>query len=274
MILPQFKKTPLLLAFMAINFAFIGVDVLIAHSQNNFFRLEMIPLIYTPFAVLGILLKLFLPHKRWADRFFRISMGFGLVIGLLGTFFHLAGNATAKPQPIYELIVEGSPVAAPIAFAGLALYTWTAAKSEISRRDSQLLILVGLGFLASVTAAFLDHARLAFSPIYTLFPLISGLMAAIACFWLACSKKTKPEVILFLSIMALNLFIGLLGFVFHLLGDLAGTQTIVWARFLYRNPLLGPLLFCDAAMLGGLSLLPEQFGIARKRPVEKGNFAN
>jgi hypothetical protein len=51
--------------------------------------------------------------------------------------------------------------------------------------------------------------------------------------------------------------VGLVGFAFHLQGDLAGAQQIVWARLLYRDPMLGPLLFCNLALLGGLSILPE-----------------
>lgn len=253
----KLRKTPILLIYMSINFVLIGVDVALAHSQNNFFRFEMIPLIYTPFAVAAILLKLLLPGKRWVNRILEMSLGFGVLIGVIGTLFHLAGNAISNSQPIYEVMIEGSPVAAPIAFAGIDIYTWVAVKPVTTRRDSWLLILVGLGFLASVLAAFLDHARLTFSPIYTLFPIISGLMATIGCFWLAFSQKSRSEVLVFLNVMALNMLIGLLGFVFHVLGDLAGTQTIIWARFLYRNPILGPLLFCDLAVLGGLSLLPE-----------------
>ena len=64
------------------------------------------------------------------------------------------------------------------------------------------------------------------------------------------------------SILMLNLVVGVLGFGFHLFGDLAGTQSIVWERMMYRNPLLGPLLFCNLALLGGLSLLPEPIGMA------------
>jgi len=57
--------------------------------------------------------------------------------------------------------------------------------------------------------------------------------------------------------MALSVVVGLVGFGFHIAGDLAGTESIVWARLLYRNPVLGPLLFCDLALLGALSILPE-----------------
>ncbi|SPF32480.1 hypothetical protein SBF1_1110046 [Candidatus Desulfosporosinus infrequens] len=51
------------------------------------------------------------------------------------------------------------------------------------------------------------------------------------------------ETNIYLFILALNLLVGLWGFGFHVLGDLAGTQSIIWARFLYSNPLLEPLLF-------------------------------
>lgn len=74
---------------------------------------------------------------------------------------------------------------------------------------------------------------------------------------MAYSQPSQRETYICLSILVLNLLIGILGFGFHLVGDLAGTQTIIWARLLYRNPLLGPLLFCNLALLGGLSLLPE-----------------
>ena len=106
-------------------------------------------------------------------------------------------------------------------------------------------------------AAFLDHARLSFIPGYTLIPIVTGTMAALTCFYMAYSQPNRTETYICLSVLSLNLIVGLLGFGFHLLGDLAGTQTIVWARILYRNPLLGPLLFCNLAMLGGLSMLPE-----------------
>jgi len=120
-----------------------------------------------------------------------------------------------------------------------------------------LFVFVGLGFLGAVIAAFLDHARLGFVPSYTLIPIVSGTLAAVTCFYMASGQPNRTETTICLSVLALNLLVGLLGFGFHLLGDLAGTQTIVWTRMLYRNPLLGPLLFSNLALLGGLSLLPE-----------------
>jgi hypothetical protein len=250
-------KTPLLLGMMGINFLLTGVDVLIAHSQNNFFRWELIPLIYTPIAVLAILAQLIYKSNTRVNRVFRFVMWLGVLVGVIGTFFHLTGNATSSRESLYRLLIEGSPVAAPIAFAGISCYALVSERYRGTARCSKLLILVGLGFLSAVVAAFLDHARLGFIPGYTLIPIVSGSFATVACFYIAFYQADKTETYSYLSIMAINLLVGLLGFGFHAWGDLAGTQSIVWARIMYRNPLLGPLLFSNLAFLGGLGLLPE-----------------
>ncbi len=250
-------KTSLLLAVMCSNFLFVGVDVLMAHSQNNFFRWALIPLVYSPLAALAILARLVLRDNAVVKRVFQVVMWLGVGVGVAGTFFHLTGNAGSGGDSLHRLLVEGSPFAAPIAFAGMAVYALTSEHYRGSVRSSKLLNLVGLGFLAAVVAAFLDHARLGFIPIYTVIPIFSGSLAAFACFYRARRRANSKETRLFLYLLALSVVVGLLGFVLHVLGDLAGTDSIVWARLLYRNPVLGPLLFCDLALLGALSNLPE-----------------
>ena len=250
-------KTPILLGFMALNFLLTGVDVLIAHSQNDFFGWEVIPLILAPIAVIAVLAQLVFRYNTVVKRSFQTVMWVGVAVGVVGTLFHLMGNATSSQESLNRLLVAGSPIAAPIACAGISCYALVSAHYQGTARRSKLLVLVGLGFLCAVIAAFLDHARLGFVPSYTLIPLVSGTMATLACFYIARGQANPQEIYLYLLILVLNLVIGLMGFGFHLMGDLAGTQTIVWARMMYRNPLLGPLLFCNLAFLGGLSLLPE-----------------
>lgn len=254
--LASYKK-PILLGFMALNFLLTGVDVLIAHSENNFFRWELIPLIFSPLAVIVVLAQMLFPHNTVVKRIFQVIMWVGVAVGVVGTLLHLAGNATASQQTLNSLLVTGSPIAAPIAFAGISCYALASAHYVGIKRRSKLLALVGLGFLGAVIAAFLDHARLGFESSYTLIPLVSGTLAMLVCFYMAYAQANPYETNICFSILALNLLVGLLGFGFHLGGDLAGTQSIVWARIMYRNPLLGPLLFSNLAFLGGLSLLPE-----------------
>jgi len=252
-------KTSILLGFMALNFLLTGIDVLIAHSQNNFFRWELIPLIFSPLAVLAVLAQLVFQHNIVVKRTFQTTMWVGVAVGLVGTLLHLAGNATSNQVSLNRLLVTGSPIAAPIAFAGISCYALASAHYSGTTRRSKLLVFVGLGFLGAVIAAFLDHARLGFVSSYTLIPLVSGTLATLICFHMAYGHANphKTETYTCFSILILNLLVGLLGLGFHLAGNLAGTQSIVWARMMYRNPLLGPLLFSNLALLGGLSLLPE-----------------
>ncbi|WP_407307725.1 hypothetical protein [Desulfosporosinus sp. SB140] len=250
-------KSPLLLGMMGLNFLLTGIDVLIAHSQNSFFRWELIPLIFSPLAVLAILGQLIFSRNAVIKRVFQAVMWIGVIVGVMGTFFHLTGNATSSRESYYNLLITGSPVAAPIAFAGISCYALASEHYRGSSRRSKLLILVGLAFLGAVLAAYFDHARLGFKPIYTLIPILSGTLAALSCFYMANSQATHLENYSFISILGLNMIVGMLGFGFHVLGNLTGTQTIVWARFLYRNPIMGPLLFCNLALLGGISILPE-----------------
>jgi len=250
-------KTSLLLVVMCLNFAFVGIDVLMAHSQSGFFRWALIPLVFSPVAVLAILAELRFRSSRVVRAAFRGVMWCGALVGVSGTFFHLTGNATAGQDSLHRLLVEGSPIAAPVAFAGISVYAMSAERHRGATRRSRLLVLSGLGFAGAVVAAFLDHGRLSFTPAYTLIPLVTGSLAATSCFYLAYSRASAKETRIHLGVMALSIVVGLVGFWFHVSGDLSGTESVVWARLLYRNPVLGPLLFCDLALLGALSILPE-----------------
>ena len=251
------NKTTVLLAVICSNFAFIGVDVLMAHSQNNYFRWALIPVAYSVGAVLAVLAAIIFHGSGLARRGFQATMWLGVLVGVAGTFFLLHGNSTSGQVSFHRLLIEGSPIAAPIAFAGIAAFALVSEHRRGPARRFSLLILVGIGFSAAAVAAFLDHARLDFRPGYTLIPVVLGTVAAISCFYIATCRAEAAETRIFLTILALSAFMGLAGFVFHVLGDLAGTEGIVWVRFLYRNPILGPLLFCDLAFLAALSILPE-----------------
>ena len=81
-------KTPILLGFMGLNFFLTGVDVLIAHSENNFFRWEVIPLIFSPLAVLAVLAQMVFRQSTVVKRTFQTVMWVGVVVGIVGTLLH------------------------------------------------------------------------------------------------------------------------------------------------------------------------------------------
>lgn len=91
-------KTPLLLGVTCLNFLFIGVDVLMAHSQSNFFRWALIPLIFSPLAVLAILAQLTFRANALVKRAFQTVMWLGVLVGVAGTILHLTGNVTTSSQ--------------------------------------------------------------------------------------------------------------------------------------------------------------------------------
>jgi len=178
---------------MALNVLLTGIDVLIAHSENNFFRWELIPLIFSPLAVLAVLAQMVFHHNIVVKRTFQTIMWVGVVVGVVGTLLHLAGNATSSQQSINSLLVTGSPVGAPIAFAGIACYALVSAHYSGTTRRSKLLLLLGLGFLGAVIAVFLDHARLGFVSGYTMIPLVSGTLATLACLYMAYGQANRHE---------------------------------------------------------------------------------
>ena len=72
-------KTPLLLAVICFNFLFVGVDVLMAHSENNVFRWALIPVMFSPVAVLAIPGLLVFRESVVARRAFTVVMWCGVV---------------------------------------------------------------------------------------------------------------------------------------------------------------------------------------------------
>ena len=89
-------KTLVLLSVMTIDFLLTGIDVLMAHSQNAYFRWELIPLIYSPAAVLAVLARMVFQSSDVVRRLFLAVMWLGVVVGVTGSFLHLMGNAPAK----------------------------------------------------------------------------------------------------------------------------------------------------------------------------------
>ena len=186
-------KTSILLGVMCLNFLFIGVDVVMAHSENNFFRWALIPVGYSVLAVSAVLAAVIFRANLVVKRGFQAVMWLGVLVGVAGTVFHLSGNSTSGQVTFHHLLIEGSPVAAPMAFAGIAGYALVGEHCRGAVRRFNLLILVGIGFLAAALAAFLDHGRLGFTPSHTIIPIVSGTLAAIACFYVAQSKANARK---------------------------------------------------------------------------------
>jgi len=270
-------KNRLLLIFVGINLFFTGIDVSLAHSINAFIpAYEWIPIIFFPAGGLSCLVIAFQsPPKKWAVIIHLLLMVTGIIVGILGTAFH--GNAVLNPQGYltWSWIVFGSPILAPLAFAGISLLGLYAVTEEPGdepgklmipglgnfkapvSRDRHFLWLTGLGFGASAVTSIIDHAQYGYT-VYKMIPIVFGLFATAVVIYLSVARQwSKGDELVYFWTMIAAVVVGVLGFGFHLSADLAVTGDFSLERVLAFAPVLAPLLYCDLGMLGLLVVAEE-----------------
>lgn len=271
------EKNRLLMLFVGINLIFTGIDVVLAHSINEFIPVyEWIPIIYFPLGAISCLIVAFQskPHK-WLALTHIALMIIGILVGILGTAFH--GNAVLNPAGYlsWSWVVFGSPILAPLSFAGISLLGLYAITEEVNNepgvlnvpglgtfkapisRDRHFLCLVGLGFGASAITSMIDHAQYGYT-FYKMIAIIFGLFATSVVVYLSVAKEwTKGDELVYFWTMITAVVVGVLGFGFHLSADLAGTGALSIERILAFAPVLAPLLFSDLGLLGLLIVAEE-----------------
>ena len=98
------------------NFVFSLTD----HAENGFFhRTEWIPVVSSAFAVGFLLVPLV---TRIGRTYLLVSAGImaiQAVVGVLGFYFHLAANIRAPGANVFDKLVYGAPVLAPLLFPDL-----------------------------------------------------------------------------------------------------------------------------------------------------------
>ncbi len=276
-----FEKNRLLMFFVGINIMFTGIDVALAHSINQFIPVyEWIPILFFPFGTLSCLLIAFQSKpKPWLMIIHILLMVTGIIVGITGTAFH--ANAVLNPQGYltWAWVVFGSPILAPLAFAGISLLGLYAITEEVHdmpgtlivpgigtfkspiSRDRHFLWLVGLGFAASAITSIIDHAQYGYS-FYKMIPIIYGLFSSSVVIYLSITKvwSRGDEVVYFWTMIA-AVAVGIMGFGFHLSADLAGTGSISLERILAFAPIFAPMLYSDLGILGLLVVAkPESKG--------------
>ena len=241
----------LLLILLALSFLITGVDVAIAHFQNHFIpRYEWIPIIVSPLLFLVTLLYA-LSKNKVITLLYKAAMLLGLLIGVVGTLFHVFGNVNAHASSALDWLMIGIPVLAPIAYAGMSLF----GLALIEGLSENLLRLIGLGFLVSALTAYLDHASTHFESPFTIIPIISGMFAFMVC-WIYATKNDDTD--FFYVVMSVMILVGLLGAYVHVITNLRGTVQFSWWVMFYRTPPLAPLVLSQLGVLGILSALRKE----------------
>ncbi len=256
-----------LLIFAASNFLFMGFDVALAHSYNRFADpREWYPIAYSAMGGLTVLLYGVLREPgKLARSAFWIMAWIGFSMGVAGLYLHLAHAAWHEVS--LRSLVYAAPIAAPLSYSGVALIALTAdgffdCLKSVSRRQC-LLLLVGAGFSGNLALTTLDHARNGFFRPEEWFSVAAAAFGAVVLLWAGASDKpsTREEYFTILAALVLQIFTGLIGFVFHLYADWHNIMATVPDKIIFGAPIFAPLLFCDIAVLGIIAVFIDSAGM-------------
>jgi hypothetical protein len=264
------EKNRLLLILVGVNFIFTGLDVVLAHAVNDFVpSYELIPIIFAPLGALSSFLVALKPKPVKSIALIHITlMVLGIIVGVLGTAFHANQALNPLGQLTWIWVTFASPILAPLAFAGISLVGLYAVIEEVRdqpgvlevpglgifrapiSRDRHFLWLVGLGFAASALTSIIDHGQYGYS-LYKLIPIVFGLFSTSVVITLAVSRNwSRGDELTYFWTMIAAIVVGVLGFAFHLSGDLADNGQLSIERILVFAPVLAPLLYSDLGILG------------------------
>ena len=248
----------LLEGFVLANFAFLILDVFLAHSVNAFRHwAEWIPLAFSIAAT--VLLAPALPNAGRATRGsygYRVGLavGFGsIALGIAGVVYHLESQFFS--QWTLRSLVYTAPFAAPLAYAGLGFLLLV---NRMVPRDTEewdwWVVLFALGgFLGVFVLALCDHAQNGFFHASEWWPVAASALAG-GFLSVALVDRRAAFLRICLGVLALQAAVGLLGFYVHVAADVNGLSASLYENFLHGAPPFAPLLFVDLGVLAALGV--------------------
>jgi hypothetical protein len=274
----RLTRDQLLLLFVAFNLAFLVLDVYVAHSVNAFRPVyEWIPIITSwP----GVLTSLWLAFRERPGTLSRLvhlaAMLLNVVVGVMGTAFHLRAVTPPGGGWAWAWICFGAPVLAPLSFAGVGLVgLWAVLREEppgsgilslpgVFRlraplsKTQHLLWFVALGFGGAAATSFVDHGQYGYTWAEWI-PVATGLFATLVVIGRAVvPRPSDGDTVAYLWTMVLSIVVGVAGFAFHLSRDLADTGAMSLERMRALAPIFAPGLFVDLGILGLLVILSDE----------------
>jgi hypothetical protein len=241
--------------FVAVNLAFLSVDILLAHSYNGFSRWEE----WIPFALSVVappILAWSLVHRirSGAPSAYR---SVNLVIGLIAILVGLAGATYHLESQFFQSftlrsLVYTAPFIAPLAYAGLGglliLDRWF---GHARRGWAQWILFFALGgFFGNFILAVCDHAQNGFFHWSEWIPVYASALAVGALLAPLVVSVTQRFLLGVIGVMGLQIVVGVAGFLLHLHANTSIASASVMENFIYGAPIFAPLLFPNLALLG------------------------
>ncbi|HTR80514.1 MAG TPA: hypothetical protein VMM58_02715 [Bacteroidota bacterium] len=264
------EKNRFLLMFAGVNLIFTGLDVALAHSINSFVPpYEWIPVYFAPVGAFTCFILAFqLKPTKIIALAHIFLMCVGVLVGVVGMGFHLSQVLSPTGRLSWAWVVFGSPILAPLSFAGISLIGLYGVTTEVRdrpgmlevpglglfqapiSRDRHFMWLVGLGFAGSAITSIIDHAQYGYT-LFKLIPVAYGVFATAVVLYLSIAREwSHGDELTYFWTMVAAVVVGVLGFAFHLSRDLTDTGQISMERILVFAPVFAPLLFCDLGILG------------------------
>jgi len=245
-------------AFVISNFAFLVLDIYLAHSVNAFRHwAEYIPLYFSMGAPL--LLTIALVARSCGRVGLWVALGHvvgwsALTVGLAGVLFHL--QSAFFVERTLKSLTYAAPFAAPLAYTGLGLLlVLDRMISAQSREWAQWVLLLALGgFAGNFVLSLTDHAVNGFFHATEWLPVISSAFAVgflIAPFF---GPVNRPYLVVCAFVMSAQALVGFLGFEFHVAADFNGPSTVMLQNFIDGAPPFAPLLLPNLMVLALISL--------------------
>ncbi len=250
--------------FAASNLGFLAVDIYLAHLSNGFrASAEWIPVVFSVVAPLLLAPGLF--GGRWRRGAGR-AVGYGvgaasIAVGVLGLVYHLQ-------SAFFELftlksLVYTAPFAAPLAYAGVGLLLVLDRMLEVRSREwaAWVLLLALGGFAGNLALSLADHAQNGFFSALEWLPVIAAAYG-FAFLAVAVGSRSRAYLTACIWIAALEIGVGVLGFLLHARADWLGAAQPLRDRLLYGAPIFAPLLFADLALLAVIGLRQRRVDVA------------
>ena len=246
-------------AFCFVNLAFLAFDIYIAHSTNHFQRVEeWIPFYFSLAGPLLLALGFVLLHKwnvqaPWRDLGHLVGWA-AIAIGCAGVIFHL--DSRFFYERTLKSLTYAAPFAAPLAYTGLGmLLIMNRMVQPGSLEWSKWVLLLTLGgFLGNFVLSLTDHATNGFFRTSEWIPVISSAFAVAFLLVAILMKIGRRFLRLCAAVLVLQAGVGVLGFVLHVVANLAGPSTRPLENLVNGAPPLAPLLFPNLALLGLIGL--------------------
>jgi len=249
------------------NLSFLAVDILIAHSVNDFRRpQEYIPLVFSLLTPL-LLGAAILSWLRFRNVFLWRSLGYAVgwvavLVGTSGSIFHLDSHFFYERT--LKSLVYTAPFVAPLAYTGLGLLlildrmvdvrTETNPDPRRVEEWGRWVLLLALGGLfGNFVLSLADHSDNAFfNPLEWTAVIASAFtFSVVVMVFLLPVRRGYLKICA--AVLAVNGTIGVVGFVLHNLANLEGPSTF-WRNIRYNTPPVAPLLFPVLSVLALVGL--------------------